>query len=53
MRSALTIAIDQIEFNLLDATENFFKKRYDTKINTVAAMMDGFIAYKLNTEIFE
>lgn len=30
-----------------------YKKRYDAKIDNVAAMMDAFIAYKYNKEAFE
>ncbi len=30
-----------------------WKKRHDQKIDAVAAMMDAFIAYKLNKDAFE
>lgn len=30
-----------------------YKKRYDQKIDAVAAMMDGYIAWKLNRDLFE
>lgn len=36
-----------------NGNRKLLKKRYDAKIDAVAAMMDGFIAYKLNTEAFE
>ena len=29
------------------------KKRYEQKIDAVAAMMDAYIAYKLNRDAFE
>lgn len=29
------------------------KKRYEAKIDAVAAMMDAFVAFKLNREMFE
>ena len=41
--------------NLEDTNGNrkLLKKRYDQKIDAVAAMMDGYVAYKLNKEAFE
>ena len=30
-----------------------YKKRYDQKIDAVAAMMDGYIAWKLNRDLFD
>lgn len=38
-----------------DANGNrkLLKRRYEAKIDCVAAMMDGFVAYKLNRELFE
>lgn len=36
-----------------NGNRKLLKKRYDAKIDAVAAMMDGFIAYKLNIEVFE
>lgn len=36
-----------------NGNRKLLKKRYDQKIDNVAAMMDGFIAYKLNPEAFE
>ena len=40
---------------LVDTNGNrkLLKKRYDQKIDNVAAMMDAYIAYKLNREAFE
>ena len=36
-----------------NGNRKLYKKRYDHKIDNVAAMMDAYIAYKLNTEMFE
>ena len=36
-----------------NGNRKLFKKRYDQKIDAVAAMMDAFIAYKLNKDAFE
>ena len=36
-----------------NGNRKLLKKRYDKKIDAVAAMMDGYIAYKLNREAFE
>ena len=36
-----------------NGNRKLFKKRYEAKIDCVAAMMDAFIAYKLNKESFE
>ena len=36
-----------------NGNRKLLKKRYDQKIDAVAAMMDAFIAYKLNREAFE
>lgn len=36
-----------------NGNRKLFKKRYDAKIDAVAAMMDAFVAYKLNREAFE
>ena len=36
-----------------NGNRKLFKKRYDQKIDAVAAMMDAFVAYKLNKEAFE
>ena len=36
-----------------NGNRKLFKKRYDQKIDAVAAMMDAYIAYKANTEAFE
>lgn len=36
-----------------NGNRKLLKKRYDQKIDAVAAMMDAFIAYKLNKEAFE
>ena len=40
---------------LVDTNGNrkLYKKRYEAKIDPVAAMMDAFIAYKQNLEAFE
>lgn len=36
-----------------NGNRKLMKKRYDQKIDAVAAMMDAYIAYKLNKEAFE
>jgi phage terminase large subunit-like protein len=36
-----------------NGNRKLLKKRYDHKIDAVAAMMDAFVAYKLNREAFE
>ena len=36
-----------------NGNRKLLKKRYDAKIDAVAAMMDAFVAYKLNVEAFE
>ena len=36
-----------------NGNRKLFKKRYDQKIDAVAAMMDAYIAFKLNREAFE
>lgn len=36
-----------------NGNRKLLKKRYDEKIDNVAAMMDAYIAYKLNKEAFE
>ena len=36
-----------------NGNRKLMKKRYDQKIDAVAAMMDAFVAYKLNKEAFE
>ena len=36
-----------------NGNRKLLKKRYDQKIDAVAAMMDAYVAYKLNREAFE
>ena len=36
-----------------NGNRKLYKKRYEAKIDNVAAMMDAFVAYKLNKEAFE
>ena len=36
-----------------NGNRKLYKKRYAAKIDAVAAMMDAFIAYKLNREAFD
>ena len=36
-----------------NGNKKLLKKRYDAKIDAVAALMDAFVAYKLNREAFE
>ena len=43
-----TVAIEDTNGN-----RKLSKKRYDEKIDSVAAMLDAYVAYKLNTDTFE
>lgn len=36
-----------------NGNRKLFKKRYEQKIDAVAAMMDAYVAYKLNRDAFE
>lgn len=36
-----------------NGNRKLFKKRHEAKIDTVAAMMDAFVAYKMNRDAFE
>lgn len=36
-----------------NGNRKLYKKRYDSKIDAVAAMMDAYVAYKLNRDAFE
>lgn len=36
-----------------NGNRKLYKRRYDQKIDAVAAMMDAFVAYKINREAFE
>ena len=36
-----------------NGNRKLLKKRYEQKIDNVAAMMDAYVAYKLNLEAFE
>ena len=36
-----------------NGNRKLLKKRYDEKIDNVAAMMDAYVAYKANKEAFE
>ena len=36
-----------------NGNRKLYKKRYDQKIDAVAAMMDAYVAFKLNREAFE
>lgn len=36
-----------------NGNRKLYKKRYDQKIDAVAAMMDAYIAYKNNRDAFE
>ena len=36
-----------------NGNKKLMKKRYDQKIDAVAAMMDAYVAWKLNREAFE
>ena len=36
-----------------NGNRKLYKKRYEEKIDNVAAMLDAFVAYKINQEVFE
>ena len=36
-----------------NGNRKLLKSRYDQKIDSVAALMDAFVAYKVNIEAFE
>ena len=36
-----------------NGNRKLYKKRYEQKIDAVAAMMDAFVAFKLNRELFK
>jgi phage terminase large subunit-like protein len=36
-----------------NGNRKLYKKRYDQKIDAVAAMMDAYVAFKLNRDAFE
>jgi phage terminase large subunit-like protein len=36
-----------------NGNRKLYKKRYEEKIDPVAAMMDAYVAYKINQEVFE
>ena len=36
-----------------NGNRKLFKKRYEQKIDAVAAMLDAYVAYKLNRDAFE
>ena len=36
-----------------NGNRKLYKNRYDQKIDNVAAMMDAYVAYKINIEEFE
>ena len=36
-----------------NGNRKLLKKRYDHKIDAVSAMMDGYVAYKINREMFD
>lgn len=36
-----------------NGNRKLYKKRYEAKIDNVAALMDAFVAYKLNKEAFD
>ena len=40
-------------FEDTNGNRKLLKKRYDQKIDAVAAMMDGYVAYKLYKDAFE
>ena len=36
-----------------NGNRKLLKNRYDAKIDSVAAMMDAYVAYKINREMFD
>ena len=36
-----------------NGNRKLYKKRYDEKIDNVAAMMDAYVSYKVNKDAFE
>ena len=36
-----------------NGNKNLLKKSYEAKIDAVAAMMDAFVAFKLNKDMFD
>ena len=36
-----------------NGNRKLFKKRYEQKVDAVAAMMDAYVAYKINIEAFD
>ena len=36
-----------------NGNRKLYKKRYEQKIDAVAAMMDAYVAYKINIEAFD
>lgn len=42
-----------ISNDLNNGNRKLLKKRYETKIEPVAALLDAFVAWKLNKEAFE
>ena len=56
VRDRLREAKEQRQLDTLEDTNGnrkLLKKRYEQKIDAVAAMMDAYIAYKLNRDAFE
>ena len=45
--------LEQQSWTDTNGNRKLLKKRYDAKIDAVAAMMDGYVAYKLNKDAFE
>jgi len=53
-QSLMTFAMgNAITMEDTNGNRKLLKKRYDEKIDNVAAMMDAFVAYKVNKEAFE
>ena len=42
-----------ISNELINGNRKLLKKRYEAKIDPVAALLDAFVAWKLNKEAFE
>ena len=50
MKFAMGNAIALVDTN---GNRKLWKKRYDQKIDSVAALIDAYVAYKLNSDVFE
>ena len=47
------LIFDEEPMSFAMGNRKLLKKRYDRKIDAVAAMIDGYVAYKINREAFD